>query len=257
MTFTSDFGLADAYVAEMKGAFLRAFRELGGDGPVALVDVTHLVPRHDVRTAAEIVVSLQPAFPVGSVHVIVVDPGVGTARHGLAVSSCGCWFVGPDNGVLSRILDAATVVLRIDPGFRRIGAGNSRVFDGRDLFAPAAAHLAAGREPALLGSPITAVVRLPPARLEHGEGELIGEVLYVDHFGNLRTSLPAELVPSEARISVGAARGLVVARAYADVPPGELLAVIGSDGHIEIAVRDGSAAARLELGIGSEVSVTW
>jgi S-adenosylmethionine hydrolase len=256
-TFTTDFGVVDTYVAEMKGALLSALRKFGGEQDVTLLDVTHLLPRHAVRSASEMLIALRDAFPPDTVHLVVVDPGVGTERRPLAVKSRGQWWVGPDNGVFSRILDDADCVIQIDSVLRRESGGSSRVFDGRDLFAPAAARLLAGCDPATIGSPVVDPVRLAPPRLERLEGGIVGEIIAVDHFGNLRTSVPAGEVPEAARISAGEARHITLRRAYGDAAEKELLAVTGSDGRLEIAVREGSAAERLGLEVGDEVRVAW
>lgn len=256
-TFTTDFGLEDAYVAEMKGAFLSELAEEGIREAVQLVDVTHLIPRHAVRTASDMLRSLRDVYPPGAVHLVIVDPGVGTGRRPLAVRSVGQWFVGPDNGVFDAVLDEAELILEIDRGQRRKKAGASNVFEGRDLFAPVAARLIAGRDPAEIGRVLVDPVRLPASRLERKPRSLVGEILSVDRFGNLRTSIPAADLPREARVSAGAIRDLSIESNYAAVAKGRPLVVVSSNGCLEIAAREASASQICGLGVGDEVVVAW
>jgi hypothetical protein len=228
-----------------------------------LVDLTHELVPQDVRGAALALEAALPFFPDGTVHLVVVDPGVGSARRPLALRArAGHYLVGPDNGVFSAFVDGATAVALTAPEYRL--AEVSRTFHGRDVFAPAAAYLAAGIPLERLGPPVADPVRLPipGSRLEGGA--LIGEVLDVDRFGNLLTSIEAtrleELpasgparVPVRVEIAGHGIRGLV--EAYADGPAEAAAAIVGSTGRIEVFVRDGSAARRLGVGRGAPVRV--
>jgi S-adenosyl-L-methionine hydrolase (adenosine-forming) len=244
VTLLTDFGTSDSYVAEVKGALLSA-------APGAtLVDVTHAVPPGDVRAAAYLMGRCWRRFPPGTVHLAVVDPGVGTERAALALATHGRFFVGPDNGLFTLILrdaEVEAVVLRIPDGA-------SPTFHGRDVFAPAAAALATGAALAQLGEPFTGI----PARLvyrePHHEGKsVVGEVIYVDRFGTLVTNLTPDLVPPYAVLEVEGLEVGPLRRTFGDVPIGGLVAYLGSGGQVEIAVRDGSAARRLGMGVGGRI----
>jgi S-adenosylmethionine hydrolase len=244
VTLLTDFGTADSYVAEMKAALLA-----GADG-VTLVDVTHAVPPGDVRAAAYLLGRTWHRFPDGTVHLAVVDPGVGTTRAALAIATRGHRFVGPDNGLFTPILhDREVEVVTL-----RVPAAAAPTFHGRDLFAPAAAALARGHPLGSLGEPYLGI----PERLVYGqpryEGKsIVGEIVYVDRFGTLVTNLTAETVPEYAILEVEGLEIGRLRRTYGDVPTGGLLAYLGSGGAIEIAVRDGSAARRLGMGVGGRV----
>lgn len=245
VTVLTDFGTADSYVAEMKAAVLRC-------APAAtLVDVTHEVAPGDVAGAAYLLARTAGAFPEGTTHLAVVDPGVGTERRALAAEAGGQRFVAPDNGVLSRVLErgrSRVVALRVPDDA-------SPTFHGRDVFAPAAGRLAAGAGLAALGPEIDDPVRLPLHRLERRGASLVGEVVHVDRFGTLVTNLPAERVAAGAAVRIGA-YDLVLRSTFADVPTGDLVAFVGSGGTVEVAVRDGRADAVLGASRGAEVWAT-
>ena len=241
ITLLTDFGTADGYVGEMKGV-------LASQAPATpLVDISHDLPAHDVDAARLALARYWRRFPVGTVHLVVVDPGVGSARACIAVESQGRHLVGPDNGVLSPALlvgDARVVTLSVP-------TSASATFHGRDILAPAAAALANGVAFDTLGSPMIApnVRRTPEAR-RLDDGGIAGEVISVDRFGNAITNLMT-LRPG-GRIEV-AGRVLPLVRTYADVAVGEAAALTGSSGLIEIAVREGSAASALGVVRGTAV----
>ncbi|MFL5495710.1 MAG: S-adenosyl-l-methionine hydroxide adenosyltransferase family protein [Gemmatimonadales bacterium] len=244
ITLLTDFGTTDSYVAEIKGVLLSA-----APGAV-LVDVTHLVPPGDVRAGAHILGRTWHRFPQGTIHLSVVDPGVGTNRAALALRAHGHWFVGPDNGLFTPVIHGTEVeIVEL-----RIPRDASPTFHGRDLFAPAAAALACGVPLESLGRPFTGV----PHRLVYTEPRyegksVLGEIVYVDRFGTLVTNLNTELVPPYATLEVEGLDLGPLRRTFGDVPTGGLLAYVGSDGAVEVAVRDGSAARRLGLGVGGRV----
>jgi len=249
VTLTTDFGTRDAYVAAMKGAILGIART------VLVVDVTHDVAPHDVAEGAFALEAVAPYFPPGTVHVGVVDPGVGTARRGLAVVRPGQVFVGPDNGLFTPFLggsDWAAFEL-VAPEYRLPEV--SRTFHGRDVFAPAAAHVAAGVDPARLGPRVIDPVRLAwPASRRTPEG-VVGVVVHVDRFGNLTTSIPAAALGglgASAEVAI-AGRRLALVSAYGELTRGRAGALVGSSGRIEIAVREGSAARLFRAGRGTRV----
>ena len=299
ITLTTDFGVADGYVGTMKGVIL-------GIVPDArLVDISHEITPQNVRQAAYVLYTAYPFFPLYTVHLVVVDPGVGGTRRPIALRTPVGYFVGPDNGILSYVMAREPVEALVelaDPRYRLPHV--SHTFHGRDVFAPAAAHLAAGVPITALGPPVADPVTFPPPRLEVGPDGITGEVLHADRFGNVITSI-GRLEWSEEELLLGpafrnagnreqeagsrvqdagggkigarggkwAVRGegglrfrateavVVVAgqeiagvrHTYAEVAPGETLALVGSAGHLEIAVREGSAAHALGLRVGDVV----
>lgn len=228
----------------MKGALLSAARGL------TVVDLTHAVPPGDVRAGAYLLGRAWHRFPVGAIHLAVVDPGVGTERVALAVAAHGHYFVGPDNGLFSLVLRDAEVQIVVLP----TPDGASPTFHGRDVFAPAAAALATGIPLARLGEPLSGIpVRLAYREPHHEGKSVVGEVVYVDRFGTLVTNLTPELVPPYAVIEVEGLEVGPLRRTFGDVPTGGLVAYLGSGGQVEIAVRDGSAARRLGMGVGGRI----
>ncbi len=247
VTLTTDFGVGSSYVAEMKGRLLHA------RSPFTLVDIAHDVPAHDIRAAAWLAARACMAFPSDTLHVIVVDPGVGTARRIVWVRAGGQQFLAPDNGVLSRVLATARVeachAVTVPPDV-------STTFHGRDVFAPAAAALIDGLAPESLGPAVSALETFSvPIPRETSRG-IEGEVVHVDHFGNLLTNLPAALLPrlvKAGRLIVGDTEVLAVVRTYGEAPPGTFVALIGSQGVIEAAVVGGRANEAMEAGVGTKV----
>jgi S-adenosyl-L-methionine hydrolase (adenosine-forming) len=241
ITLLTDFGISDSYVAEVKAVLVS--RAHGAQ----LIDVTHQISPGDVRAAQYVLSRVWHRFPEGTVHLVVVDPGVGTGRRALAAGAAGHYFVAPDNGVLSPLPTEARFVELA------VSAGAAPTFHGRDLFAPAAAALANGAALATLGRPITDPYRSPLPSPRHDGIAVVGEVLYVDRFGTLISNIPGELVQPGVRITVARTEIERLCRTFGDVEPGQLLAFVGSGGTVEIAVRDGSAARLLGVGVGAEV----
>ena len=243
VTFTTDFGAGDGYVGALKGVVLSLAPQ------ATLVDIAHGVPARDVAAGAVALAQAAPLFPPGTIHVVVVDPGVGGARADLVVASGGSLYLGPDNGVLSLAARGPRQIFRIEaPGFRREPV--SPTFHGRDVFAPAAGRLAAGAAASDAGPPQETMVELGAPPLHRRDGVIEGEVIHVDGFGNLITSLPAEVVEraTDPTIEVEAGAGHFepqLGRTFSDVEPGALIAYVGSGGQLEIARRNGSAARRL------------
>ena len=251
----SDFGSSDHYVGTMKGVMLGVCPE------ATLVDITHEIPPHDVRTAARQLAASYRYFPPGTVFLVVVDPGVGSTRRAIAVETVDYRFVAPDNGVLTAVLDEAPTRRVVELTERKFARATiSRTFEGRDRFAPAAAWLAKGAAVTTLGRSVAAPVRLEaPAAVERPDG-LDGEVELVDRFGNLITNLGREAVERLVRtgaidITIGGRSVPRLVATYADVAPGELCALFGSSDRLEIAVSGGSAAAALGLGAGATVTL--
>lgn len=256
ITLTTDFGLSDWFVGAMKGV-------IAGIAPHArVVDLTHGVAPGDISGGAFALAAAYRCFPRGTIHVAVVDPGVGSARPAIAVRTDQYFYVGPDNGVLSLAVARETIreIRRLEnPRFFLPEV--SRTFHGRDIFAPVAAHLsrAAGRVWRQLGPVVRDFQRLPWPECRNRADGFDGEVFYVDRFGNGITNLAAEAVAEMARdgveITVGGRRIGPLVECYAAVPAGQPLAVVGSSGFLEIAVNGGSAAARLGLRRGTRVSI--
>jgi S-adenosylmethionine hydrolase len=242
ITLFTDFGTADGYVAEMKGVLY----ELAPN--VDVVDLSHDVPPQGVEHARLAVARYWRRFPANTVHLVVVDPGVGSERAALAVASDGRYLVGPDNGVLSPALlfgDARALRLPV-PAYA------APTFHGRDVFAPAAAALAAGAAIDTLGMPFaTPTIRRTPNAVRGPDGALLGEVIAIDRFGNLVTNL----MTTGDHVVEFARRRLPLRHTYADVAPGTLVATVGSSGLVEIVVRDGHAAESLGAEVGAPVTL--
>ena len=251
ITLTSDFGLQDYYVGAMRGAILRLAPE------AQLVDLSHCIPPQDLLEGAWVLRHAATEFPPGTIHLALIDPGVGSARRPLVLASGGYLWVGPDNGLFSFALQTPGWQAReiSNPALR--GPRLSSTFHGRDLFAPTAAHLAGGFPLAEVGPLVSDPVCLEEASPQWEGQELVGQVIHVDRFGNLTTNIPAEAVASWRegwQLHLGASQVLSqLCRTYADAPPDALLALIGSAGLLEIAVNGGSAARRLRMGRRGQV----
>jgi len=252
VTLTTDFGTADGYVGEMKGVILSRAPE------AALVDVAHDIPPGDVEAAAWVLWRVWERYPAGSVHVVVVDPGVGGPRRSLALNTRDRWYIGPDNGIVSRVFPAGSTgsSWALDPG-RYAPGPISSTFHGRDAFAPAAALVVSGKSPEELGMPLPAsdLVRLDFPEPQRSRDCVRGRVAHVDRFGNLITDIPASWIAPSALTEIGGVGISGVRSGYTSVESDRLVALIGSAGTLEIAVRDGSATDRLSVGRGESVSV--
>ena len=258
ITFLSDFGDEDWFVGVVHGVV----REIC---PAArLVDLTHQIVPGDVGRAAFILEAAAPDFPAGTLHMAVVDPGVGTARRALGVRARGQCFVGPDNGVLEWALADRAAEVRVLTEERYFRAPVSRTFHGRDVFAPVAAHLANGVPFEAFGPSIADPLRLsrPEPALE--SGVLRGAIVFVDRFGNALTNLTTSAlreafteVPEAAlEVRVHSRRVQGITRSYGDAPIGTLVAILGSSGRLELAEVGGSAAIRWGIGPGDRVEVS-
>ena len=270
ITLTTDFGRKDAYVGMMKGVMAAITPQ------AKFLDITHAVPPQDIAAAAYLLWAALPYFPPSTVHLVVVDPGVGTARKAIATRTSWGTLVGPDNGVFSYLWAA-------NPPEKTVELANavyqqkpvSTTFHGRDIFAPAAAYLARGVPLAEFGPPVESLIQLPTPSLELGNGKISGRIIYLDHFGNAITSLgrltwegkylhlkaafgPEEiaLLPADKlRVVVGEEKLTQLHRTYGNLKPSTPLALVGSAGMLEIAVADGNAAQQLSLNVGDKVEL--
>jgi len=254
ITLTTDFGTADHFVGTMKGVIL-------GIAPrAAIVDITHQIAPYELNEAAFVISQAWRYFPKKTIHVIVVDPGVGSARRPIVCEAAGHFFVAPDNGVLSMIYDSAKPRVRVISNPKLMAKDISRTFHGRDVFAPAAAHLARGVSASRFGKPITDFIRSPrlqPAPISPHNWS--GIILKVDRFGNLITNFHidkfADVKTRPIELRVGTERIHRLALTYSDTAIGEVFAIVGSSGYIEIAANQASAAKILGCGAGAEVEL--
>src|SRR5882672_6558338 len=252
----SDFGTRDHYAGTMKGVVL------GICPDATLVDISHDLPAHDVLGAALELAAAYRYFPAGTIFLVVVDPGVGSSRRGIAAEAGDWKFVAPDNGVLTAVFQETPPRKVVELTERRYARATvSRTFEGRDRFAPAAAWLAKGIELSALGRPASAIHRLDLPHPSVSPEGLNGEVLRVDRFGNLITNIDRKTFDKLAHgaaleIRVGSHPVPRVVSTYADAGAGEICALFGSTDHLEIAVNGASAAAELGVGRGAPVSIT-
>lgn len=256
ITLITDFGGRDGYVGAMKGVMLSVFSE------ATIVDITHEVPPQDVDSAAFVVHTACQFFPRGSVHVVVVDPGVGSERRILCAAAGERLFLTPDNGVLKYVFrdyPAADVYHVCNSKYYLSKV--SRTFHGRDIFAPVAAHLAKGVAITEIGQPIDDYNRGRLPALIESKRELIGEIIYVDRFGNLITNIPFNKLEhydeTKIRVQVGHTTIAGLKTSYFAGNAGELIALIGSAEVLEIAINSGHAQNALHRKIGDEVKVTF
>ncbi|MFZ5573471.1 MAG: SAM hydrolase/SAM-dependent halogenase family protein [Thermodesulfobacteriota bacterium] len=264
ITLTTDFGLRDPYAGMMKGAVLAVHES------ACIIDITHQIEPQAIDQASRIIHSAYACFPAGTVHVVVVDPGVGGHRRAVALESDGHIFLAPDNGVLTGILETGGThnCVSIEEA-RYFRPRVSRTFHGRDIFAPVAGHVANGVPLRELGPPLSVqqLVRLDsPRAVIRNETEVAGRVTTVDRFGNLITDIKSDLLEeflqrrsldkSSLSIRIGACTVAGVRDCYQDVPAGQLLAIIGSSGYLEIALNRGNARGYCQAGPGDAVLVS-
>jgi S-adenosylmethionine hydrolase len=256
ITLTTDFGLSNWFVGTMKGV-------IAGIAPEAqVIDVCHEVPPGDIRAAAFVLAASLPFFPEGSIHVAVVDPGVGSARRPIAIRTNRAIYVGPDNGIFAAALKTESVAeIRELTNARYFLPTLSATFHGRDLFAPVAAHLSRGVPMSKLGPKKDDLVCLDWPETSLSEGRVEGQVIYIDRFGNAITNIPAATLSNlgkpaqELHVWKGKKRLCGIAPFYAAVPRGQTLAVCGSTGCLEVSVNGGDARKVLGLRIGSRITV--
>jgi S-adenosylmethionine hydrolase len=254
VTLTTDFGEDSPYVAAMKGVILAT------NAAARIVDLSHQTPAQDVRYASFFLAASLPYFPAGTLHVVVVDPGVGSERAILYAELGGQRILAPDNGCLTGLVSRVgepTVVRKLEEtGYWRPTV--SSTFHGRDIFAPVAGHLSLGLDPARLGPLFANWLRLEEAQPIRGAMESHGEVVFVDHFGNLISNIPADAVsqpPQWLQVGKRRLKRFAWVRSYAEARPGDLVVLVSSENRMEVAVAQGNAAKRLRAGVGTSISV--
>lgn len=242
LTLTTDFGASDHYVGAMKGVIL-------GICPRAqIVDICHQVAPYAIAEGAYVIAQAYECFPKRTVHVVVVNPGVGTARRPILVEAAGQFFIGPDNGVLSMVYSRQKHRVRLIANQAYFRQPVSSTFHGRDIFAPVAAHLAAGAAPARIGKLIQDYLQpdfLNPQRT--GERMWTGRILKIDRFGNIVTNFHIRDLPDVDFVTIGRRKISTLARTYAEGRPGELILIVGSAGYLEVSVNQASAAQQLGI----------
>lgn len=253
LTLLTDFGLSDIYVGTMKGAIAQINPSL------QVIDLTHQVPPQNVAIARFSLLSAYPYFPAGTVHMAVIDPGVGGARRGVAIELAEGFLVGPDNGLFSGVLERYPAVAAVEltnPEYWRSPSPSS-TFHGRDIFAPVSAHLANGLPLAALGTLIDPHTLMDLETLQWSEtpSGLAGAVQYIDRFGNLVTNIPGEKVSGRSwSLKIG--RITMPGQAtYSDRQPGQPLALVGSHGWVEVAINGGNAQFQLRASLGDDVQI--
>lgn len=232
ITFLSDFGDKDWFVAAVKGEILKISKN------VLIVDISHRLVSYDIHSAAFVLKSAYRNFPKGSIHLVVIDPGVGSKRKPVIVQSDGYYFVGPDNGIFSYIFNKNSKIYQIKAEKALIST-----FHARDIFVPAAARLSKGLKPVSLGRRIKNYVKFEFPKVKKKGGKIYGEVVYIDHFGNLITNIPNKIKIKEFRISK---KKIFIKKFYGEGKPEEIIGIKGSSGYYEIASNKGSAKNILE-----------
>jgi hypothetical protein len=256
ITLTTDFGLKDAYVAEMKAVILDICAN------ATIVDITHEIEKFNIRMGAYILASASPYFPEGTIHLAVVDPGVGTQRQPIVIQTKHGYFVGPDNGVLALAANSQGIERIYEISNRKLMLPKiSSTFHGRDIFAPAAAHLANGTLPEEFGQEISEIVMPEFAKIIRRKNMLVGKVIHIDDFGNIITNFgekELELMNAKAMVNVklkNVRQKLKLCKAYAEVEPQKPLATIGSHNFLEISINQGNAAKTFKAKIGDKIIV--
>jgi S-adenosylmethionine hydrolase len=254
ITLTTDFGLNDPYTAQMKGVIYTL------NPNAKIIDITHGVDKFNIRMGAFMLASAAPYFPAGTIHVAIVDPGVGTKRRAIVIQTQQAFFVGPDNGNLmlaAQQQGIKHVYELTNTKFRLPKVSNT--FHGRDIFAPAAAHIDNGISVAEFGSEITHPLTPKFASIQNLNGTITGQILYIDSFGNAITNIPSESIQTQTA-TVGLSQGLLklaLRETYAQTNPNEAVALVGSHGFLELALNQASFAKKYLVRIGDPVTVTF
>lgn len=253
LTLTSDFGFSDVYVGVMKGAIAQVNPRL------TVIDITHEIPPQNIAAARFCLLDAYRYFPVGTVHVAVVDPGVGSHRRAIAIEFERGFLVGPDNGIFNGILSQSPAIAVVELTHAQYWRTPqpSQTFHGRDIFAPVGAHLASGVPLAELGAAIdlSTLIELDLPQLIHNHTEIVGCIQYIDRFGNLITNIPGCEVEKQ-NWAVRLAKQIIPGcQTYSNVSPGKAIAIVGSHGWVEIAINCGNAQIQLQQHWGDKVEV--
>ena len=261
ITLTTDFGLADEYVGVMKGVILSRAPD------TTIVDLSHAIETQNIRQAAQLIKSAYRYFPENTIHLVVIDPDVGTRRKLILLQAHGHLFLAPDNGVLGLLLKPEHFQAAYEVQCEKYYLTPvSATFHGRDILAPVAAHLAAGLEPAAVGPAMERqalkIIESAELKIDRDTGTIIGEIINVDHFGNLQTNISGsslnelgEVDSSNVKVLLKGKSIVGIQDAYAHKAQGEILIIIGSRGFLEIAINQGNAAISLGAGIGDPVKI--
>ncbi|GAB4236029.1 MAG: SAM-dependent chlorinase/fluorinase [Stanieria sp.] len=252
LTLLTDFGWQDVYVGVMKGV-------IAGINPdLQVIDLTHEIPPQNISAGRFCLLNAYSYFPERTVHVAVVDPGVGSKRRGVAIEFAGGFLVGPDNGLFSGILSQRPIIAAVELTNSDYWLNNnpSQTFHGRDIFAPVGAYLASGVALSQMGKLIdpASLVSLPLPQLQITETTITGCIQYIDHFGNLITNIPAEIVNQSWSVKVKETV-IAIAQTYSEVEQGAVVALIGSHNWLEIVVNQGDARQKLQLEWGDPITI--
>jgi len=263
ITLMTDFGLKDGNVGVMKGVIYTIAEEKKVEFTLQIVDISHLISPQNISEAALILYRSAPFFPGGTVHLVVVDPGVGTERRAIAGQIGNQCFVGPDNGILTLWLEHAE---RSGVSTRFVHLNRpefwlpevSHVFHGRDIFAPVAAHLATGTSLTMLGSPVSNLVKFSYPKPKKRGRIWYGEVIHIDHFGNISLNILKEDLEGGAIVTVSIVGVVIngVVQTFGDHPAGQVIALFGSTGNLLVSIVNGNAANQLKAKIGDTVEVS-
>ena len=258
ITLLTDYGITDSYVAEVKGAILKI------NPDVTIIDVSHDVGNYDISSGAFHMARAAPYFPDGTIHVGVVDPGVGSSRKAIIIKAGAMWFVGPDNGLLAPAADRLGYEQAWEiTNHKLLPHKVSDVFDGRDVFGPTGALLSKGVSPDEIGTRIDEIIRLPFYQPEVKDGVVHGNIIHIDGFGNTVTNITYETleklgITGKTRLKVtveGREYKAPYVRRFSAVKPGELLFLVAGGGYMEISVNQGNAAKKLGLSRGAEITL--
>jgi S-adenosylmethionine hydrolase len=254
ITLTSDFGLKDPYVAEMKGVILTI------NPQATIIDVTHGIEKFDIRVGAFVLASVTPYFPKDTIHLAVIDPDVGTERRAILIQTKQGFFIGPDNGVLMLAAQNQSIEYLYEISNPKFMLPKiSSTFHGRDVFAPAAAHLDRGVKPSEFGPEITEAATIKFPSVERRNSSLIGEVWHIDDFGNIITNISQKDLPQNQVVNIkliGVLQNISFGKTYSQAKPHEPLALIGSHGFLEIALNQGNAAEKFNAKPGDKIELS-
>ncbi len=254
ITLTSDFGLKDPYVGEMKGAILTI------NPKATIIDLTHDIEKFNIKMAAFTLASAVPYFPKDTVHLAVVDPGVGSGRRAILIKTKRAYFVGPDNGILMLAAQSQGIERIIELSNPNLMLPyTSNTFHGRDVFAPSAAYADKGVKLGEFGQEMKNPIELSFSQVQQINSALISEVIYIDGFGNIVTNIKEKDMPNSKIVNIQlpeASMKVKIGKAFADAKPNELIILVGSSGFAEIAINQGSAASKFSVKVGDKITVT-